>query len=353
MSRFRALVLSLFAFSTAVLRGGEPAASAGGGLPFTKMPQGPVAGEEQGGRHPWLLCDGAEPGKKEAVPLIKPAVPLIKPAVPTGTGLLLEPPLELAWFTTEDFAKASASVGEERIHKKWTSPVTVLPPHPRPDAKGLTREEVKDYMRQVRRLFEEGKAIPISDTGLISTQEDVIRRPMLNHIAAFSNATVRAYVLVQRTMKDKGWGYFSIVQDLTVDPPVDYYGHVKDATEVQFEGRSCYKCHSSGPLAIHPARADLVSDPPLAAAISKHIANQPRSRFYFPPEEKEPAPDYGKPMALKFCTRCHEEDGDRAPLFKVHAHPIRVLVDFGYMPPNRSLTPAEVAELKKWLEQKP
>jgi hypothetical protein len=148
MSRCRAFLLSLFAFSTVVLRGGELAASGGGGgLPFTKMPQASVAGGEQGGGHPWLLCDGAEPGKKEALPLIKPAVP-------TGTGLLLEPPLELAWFTTEDFAKASATVGEERIHKKWTSPVTVLPPHPRPDPKGLTGEEVKDYMRQVRRLFE-------------------------------------------------------------------------------------------------------------------------------------------------------------------------------------------------------
>ncbi|HEX2747522.1 MAG TPA: cytochrome c, partial [Verrucomicrobiales bacterium] len=112
------------------------------------------------------------------------------------------------------------------------------------------------------------------------------------------------------------------------------------------------KCHSSGPLAIHPARADLVSDPPLAAAISKHIADGPRSRFYFPPEEKA-APDYGQPLALKFCSRCHDEDGDRAPLFKTHSHPIRVLVDFGYMPPNRRLKADEIQELKTWLEKKP
>jgi hypothetical protein len=287
------------------------------------------------------------------LPVKAGALPLIKPALPTGTGLLLEPPLELAWFTTQDFEKASATVGVEKIRKKWTSPVTALPAHARADAKGLTRDEVKDYMRQVKRLFDEGASVPISDTGLISTQEDVIRRPMLNHIAAFSNATVRAYLLVQRTMKDKGWGYFSIVQDLTVDPPLDYYGHIKDR-DVHFEGRSCYKCHSSGPLAIHPAREDLVSDPALAAAISKHIADQPRSRFYFPPEEdKKGVPDYGQPMALKFCTRCHSEDGDRAPLYRTHSHPVRVLVDFGYMPPNRKLTQAEIVELKAWLEQKP
>ncbi|HEX2749477.1 MAG TPA: hypothetical protein VHM91_15825, partial [Verrucomicrobiales bacterium] len=197
------------------------------------------------------LPESSAGGKKE-----EPA--LIKPAVSTGTGLLLEPPLDLSGFTREQFAAASATVGAAKIHKTWTSPVTPLPPHPRPGAKGLTADEVKACMKEVRRLFDEGASVPISDTGLISTQEDVIRRPMLNHIAAFSNATVRAYLLVQRTTKEKGWSYFSIVQDLTVEPPLDYYGHIKDA-EVKFEGRSCYKCHSSGPLAIHPARADLVS----------------------------------------------------------------------------------------------
>jgi len=38
------------------------------------------------------------------------------------------------------------------------------------------------------------------------------------------------------------------------------------------------------------------------------------------------------------------------PLFKVHSHPIRILVDFGYMPPKRRLTPEEIAELKAWLD---
>jgi len=91
-----------------------------------------------------------------------------------------------------------------------------------------------------------------------------------------------------------------------------------------------------------------VSDPPLAAAISRHIAEGPASSFYFPPGDK--VPDYGKPLALKFCTKCHDTDADRLPLFKVHSHPIRILVDFGYMPPKRRLTPEEIAELKAWLD---
>src|SRR5262249_29475058 len=162
------------------------------------------------------------------------------------------------------------TVGTNRIHKKWTSPVVALPPHSRSDVHGLAEQEVKDYMLQARRLFDEGAAIPMSDTGLISTQEDVIRRPMLNHISAFSNAVVRVYLLVQKTSTDKGWGYFSIVQDLTLEPPLDYFADL-NGKGVRFEAKSCYKCHSSGPLAIHPARGDLVNDPQLAAAISRHI----------------------------------------------------------------------------------
>ena len=267
-----------------------------------------------------------------------------------GTGLLKQPPLDLSKFSTEKFIELSSSVGTNRIHKKWTNAVVTLPPHPRADVRGLTDAEVKEYMRDARRLFDEGDAIPISDAGLISTQEDVIRRPMLNHISAFSNSVARVYLLVQKTSTDKGWGYFSIVEDLTLDPPLDYFGDL-NGKEIQFEGHNCYKCHSSGPLAIHPTRADLVSDPELAAAISRHIAKQPLAKFYFPPTEKRP--DYGKPIALKFCTKCHEEDGVRQPLFKVHSHPIRVLVDFGYMPPKHRLTADEIAQLKAWFDEKP
>ena len=278
------------------------------------------------------------------------ALKLIAPAVSTGTGLLLEPALTLPEFTREKFEAAMATVGSEKIHKQWTNAVVTLPPHPRADVKGLTEDEVKAYMMAAKRLFTEGKAVPLSDVGLISTQEDVIRKPMLNHIAAFSNSIVRAYLLVQKTASDTGWSYFSIVQDLTVNPVLDYFAEI-NKTGPKFEGTSCYKCHSSGPLAIHPARADLVLDAPLAAAVARHIAEQPRSQFVFPKDS--PKPPTGEPLTLKFCARCHSEDGDRDRLYQLQSHPIRVMVDFGYMPPNRRLKPEEIAELKAWLEHKP
>lgn len=249
------------------------------------------------------------------------------------------------------FVTNVSSVGSNRIHRPWTTPVSALPAHPRPGAIGLKEEEVKAYMMEARRRFDAGEAVPLSDVGLISTQEDVIRRPMLNHIAAFSNAVARVYLLVQKTSTDKGWSYFSIVQDLTVTPAVDYYAEVR-RTGPKFEGTSCYKCHSSGPLAIHPAREDLVLDAPLAAAIGRHIADQPRSTFHFPADS--PAPERGDVLTLKFCSRCHASDAnaDRDALYQVQSHPIRILVDFGYMPPNRRLKPEEIAELKAWLDRK-
>ncbi len=287
-----------------------------------------------------LLGEGTVPSADDDAP------PLIKPAEPTYTGLLKQVPLDLSKFSTEEFTKLSSSVGTNRIHKKWTSAVVTLPPHPRSPVNGLTDAEIRDYMNQVRRMFDEGKAVPISDTGLISTQENVIRRPMLNHIAAFSNSVARVYLLVQKTSTDDGWGYFSIVEDLTVDPPQDYFADL-NGKEPHFVGHDCYKCHSSGPLAIHPARADLCSDPQLAAAISQHIAQQPIGHFHWPEGEKPR--DYGKPLTLRFCAKCHEPNGSRQALYRVHSHPMRILVDFGYMPPKRRLTPDEVKELSAWL----
>jgi len=275
---------------------------------------------------------------------------LIAPAVSLGTGLLLEPALTLPEFTREKFVAAMNTVGSEKINRPWTNPVVTLTPHPRAGVKGLSHEEVKAYMMEVKRLFDSGKAVPTSEVGLVSTQEDVIRQPMLNHIAAFSNSVVRAYLLVQKTASDDRWSYFSIVQDLTVEPVRDYFAELKKEGP-HLEATSCYKCHSSGPLAIHPAREDLVLDAKLAAAIGQHIADQPRSEFYFP--EDSPKPPTGDKLTLKFCARCHDDDGDRGPLFQVQSHPIRIMVDFGYMPPNRRLKPEEVAELKAWLEHKP
>jgi hypothetical protein len=293
------------------------------------------------GPQPSLFADNSTNAPTDGGP------PLIKPAESTATGLLKQPPLDLSRFSTEEFTKLSSSVGSQRIHKKWTSAVVSLPPHPRPNVHGLTDKEISGYMEEVRQLFDEGKANPISDTGLISTQEDVIRRPMLNHICAFSNDVARVYLLVQKTSTDDGWGYFSIVEDLTTDPPLDYFADL-NGEKIRFEGHNCYKCHSSGPLAIHPARADLCSDPLLAAAISQHIAQQPLGKFHFP--KGEIPPDYGEALPLRFCAKCHSEDGTRLPLFGTHSHPIRILVDFGYMPPKRRLTPSEIAELKEWLD---
>jgi hypothetical protein len=297
----------------------------------------------------WLLASALPRVVAAETPTDKPQK-LIAPAVSTGTGLLLEPALTLPEFTREKFAAAMATVGAEKIHRPWTHPVVTLPPHPRAGAKGLTEAEVKAYMVEVKRLFSRGEAVPLSDVGLISTQEDVIRQPMLNHIAAFSNAVARVYLLVQKTSTDEHWSYFSIVQDLTVTPALDYYAELRTEGP-KFEGTSCYKCHSSGPLAIHPAREDLVLDAPLAAAIGRHIADQPRSQFVFPKDS--PKPPTGEKLTLKFCAKCHDDDGDRDSLYQVHSHPIRVLVDFGYMPPNRRLKPEEIAELKAWLAKKP
>jgi len=116
----------------------------------------------------------------------------VPPAVSLGTGLLLEPALTLPDFTHDKFVAEMNTVGPEKIHRSWTNAIVTLPTHPHANAKGLTHDEVKAYMMNAKRLFTEGKANPVSDVGLISTQEDVIRQPMLNHVAAFSNDVVRA-----------------------------------------------------------------------------------------------------------------------------------------------------------------
>lgn len=275
---------------------------------------------------------------------------LIHPAKSLNTGLPLLPDLDLSQFTTEEFLRLTSSVGTNRIQKQWTNAIVPLPAHTRAGVKGLTLDEVKAYMETARTLFKDGKANPLSDVGLVSTQEDVVRRPMLNHIAAFSNEVARVFLLVQKTSTDEHWGYFSIVQDATLNPPLDYFADL-NGKEIKFEGHECYKCHSSGPLAIHPARADLVLDPVLAASIGRYIAKLPQSVFYWPVTEKKR--DYGEPLGLKFCSDCHESEGPRQPLYRVHSHPMRIYVDYGYMPPKHALSPEQVAELKAWLDKKP
>ncbi len=270
--------------------------------------------------------------------------------MPGETGLLLEPPVDLSRFSRDDFLKFSATVGRDKIGKGWTSGVTALAPHARADVCGLTEPEVKEYMLRVRDLFDRGDSVPVSDVGLISTQEDVIRKPMFNHVAAFSNSTVNVYLLVQTIIGNGGWSYFSIVQDRTTEPPLNYFAEIQ-GKNIKFEAKSCYQCHSSGALAIHPVRADLVSDARLMQVVNRHIADQPVSRMFFP--KNDPPKEYGQPLGLKACAKCHQDDGERAPLFQAHSHSIRVLVDFGYMPPKRELDAGELAELKTWLNRKP
>jgi len=274
----------------------------------------------------------------------------IAPAVSTGSGLLLEPALSLPEFKREDFLAAIGTLGSEKLHKSWTNAIVTLPLRPHAHADGLSDDEVMSYIEEAKRLFDAGEAVPVSDVGLISTQEAVVRQPMLNNIAAFSNSAVRVYLLVQKTLSSPSWGYFAILQDLTSHPVRDHYAKLGEHG-AKFMGRSCYACHASGPLTIHPVRPDLVSDPLLAATISHQIAEQPRSEFVFPAHA--PKPPTGEPLTLSFCAHCHAEDGRRDRLYQAHAHPIRVLVDFGYMPPDRHLSPEEIAQLKAWLDHKP
>lgn len=291
----------------------------------------------------WLACLGVC-ARDEAGRMDAPMAPVRS----LGTGLLLEPPWDISGFDRARFESMASTVGAQRIRRPWSNAVVAWPSHSRPGARGLSQAEVREYMARARAWFDRGDAVPVSDVGLISTQEDVIRQPMLNHIAAFSNEVARVYLLVQKTASDKAWSYYSIVQDLTMTPALDYFAELT-AKGPKFEAASCIKCHASGPLAIHPAREDLVLDAGLAAALSLHIAGQPRSRMFFP--EGERIPDNGLPLELKFCSRCHSPDGDRAPLHQLQSHSIRVLVDFGYMPPNRRLKDPEVAALKAWLER--
>ena len=45
----------------------------------------------------------------------------------TQSGLLLQPPLDLAWYTREKFIEQSSTVGLKKIQKPWTSPVVPIP----------------------------------------------------------------------------------------------------------------------------------------------------------------------------------------------------------------------------------
>jgi hypothetical protein len=63
------------------------------------------------------------------------------------------------------------------------------------------------------------------------------RRPPNASMIGSLPSGCNTYLLVQKTSTDEGWAYFSIVQDMTVDPPLDYYAQVFD-DGVRFEGTS-------------------------------------------------------------------------------------------------------------------
>ena len=92
----------------------------------------------------WVACVVATEAAERGAPPIAPAVSL-------GTGLLLEPPLDLGGYSRETFVAQVSTVGTNRIGKTWTQPVLPLPPHSRPGAKGLTEAEVKAYMLEAHR----------------------------------------------------------------------------------------------------------------------------------------------------------------------------------------------------------
>ncbi|MDZ4782161.1 MAG: hypothetical protein SGJ19_18090 [Planctomycetia bacterium] len=75
-----------------------------------------------------LPMQGGEPPNAAASHAAHEPKP-IQPARSIGTGLLLEPPLDLSWFTREKFIAEVSTVGAEKLNKRWTSPVFQLPPH--------------------------------------------------------------------------------------------------------------------------------------------------------------------------------------------------------------------------------
>src|SRR5262245_38804040 len=105
--------------------------------------------------HPGGRAKDINPGEVDT------ETPPIAPAKSIGSGLLLEPPLDLEWFTREKFIEATSTVGKEKIGKKWTSAIKQLPPPKRPDAHGLTEAEIREYMLTAKQLFDRGEAIPM------------------------------------------------------------------------------------------------------------------------------------------------------------------------------------------------
>ncbi len=304
--------------------------------------------------HPFVL-NGSDVGSRRRHR--EPGPGGFSPTDRTGPSLhkhriALKPALTSARVHAEKFEWETATVGAEKIHKPWKSPVVALLPHPRADARGLTPDEAKDLHGAGEADVQRGEAVPVSDVGLISTQEDVIRRPDAQpHAAVLQCGGPGLFLLVQRTVTDKDWALLLHRAGSDRRAALDYFAEVKPSGP-KFEGTSCQGVMLSGPLAIHlGAQGSGTRRAQLAAAVSQHIAEQPRSVFAFP--EDSPKPPTGELLRLKFCARCHSEDGDRAYALSgaVTPDPCDGGLRLHGAPATVVWTPEEIEQLKARLAQ--
>lgn len=187
---------------------------------------------------------------------------------------------------------------------------------------------------------------------MVSIQSSIrAQRGVLNTIAAWSNDRTTLWVLRQRVMVPGGfWRTYGIAQDKTASPNTATFFEVR-LDGVSFTGTSgggsCYACHASGPRAIRPLRADLVTGQTVMSALNEVIAANGLVELHRPPVE--PDVDLGPALTASACVECHSAGGERAPLHHVHDDSIRSLVAIGAMPKGDRMTAAQMAELEAWL----
>lgn len=254
--------------------------------------------------------------------------------------------LDLSGFSRADFELALATVGTNKLKPLAKDVIRSLPLGHKPREGGIPEAFLASYMQTARRLFETGEAVPVADVSLDSSLDAGVRQPMLNYVSMFSNSSVNVFLLVQKPLSQHEWKYYSIVEDKSVSPSVAYYGDVLP-DRIDFKGAECFACHASGPRVIRPFREDLISDVVQANVINEYIMGHDSPMMNFPSGELRV--EYGAPLTLKRCAKCHSESGERSPLYRVHAPSIRALVDHGYMPPKGTLSTEEAVELLKWI----